>query len=150
MNGLGKLSLLLLALWLFMASMAVAAIWLVEPAKADGLAATANGTANLTIRIERVSARGGILRLGLYDARQYPDDDSNPVAASDVPALAGSPSSRSRASNSAATPSKASRTSMATERWIPVGWGCRWSLMASRVMRDPFFPSRGSIPLPLH
>jgi uncharacterized protein (DUF2141 family) len=89
MDGLGRLSLWLLAPWLFMASMAVAAVWLVEPAKADGLAATANRTASLTIRVERVSAKGGILRLGLYDVRQYPDDDSTPVATADVPARTG-------------------------------------------------------------
>jgi len=89
MDGLGRLSLLLLAFWLFMASMAVAAIWLVEPAKADGLAATASGTASLTVRIERVSAKGGILRLGLYDAGGYRDEKSKPVAAADVPAMAG-------------------------------------------------------------
>jgi uncharacterized protein (DUF2141 family) len=68
-----------------MASMAVAAVWLVEPAKADSPAATSQ-TAQLTIHIERLSPRGGILRLGLYDAAHYPDDNSTPVASADVPA----------------------------------------------------------------
>jgi uncharacterized protein (DUF2141 family) len=85
MDVSGRLSLLLLAFWLFMASLAVAAVWLVEPAKADGLAATAN----LTIHVEHVSVRGGTLRLGLYDATQYPNDDSTPVATADVPATPG-------------------------------------------------------------
>jgi uncharacterized protein (DUF2141 family) len=91
MDSMGRLSLLLLvSFWLFMASMAVAAVWLVEPARAESLtAAAARQTANLTIRIERVSPRGGILRLGVYDASHYPDDNSTPVAAADVPALAG-------------------------------------------------------------
>jgi uncharacterized protein (DUF2141 family) len=80
------LSLLLLAFfWLFMASMAVAAVWLVEPAHAEGLAATGHDPANLTITIETVSPRGGILRLGLYDAVGYPNDKSKPIASADVP-----------------------------------------------------------------
>ncbi|HWY62032.1 MAG TPA: DUF2141 domain-containing protein [Rhizomicrobium sp.] len=84
------MSLLLLAsFWLFMASMAVAAIWLVEPARAESFAAAARGTAALTIHIERLSPLGGILRLGVYDAAHYPDDKSQPVAAADVPATAG-------------------------------------------------------------
>jgi uncharacterized protein (DUF2141 family) len=100
MNRLERLSFLLLAFCLFMASMAVAAVWLVEPAKADSPAATASPIispiispvdhqidhrAELTIRVELVSPRGGILRLGLYDAAGYPHDKS-PVAAADVPA----------------------------------------------------------------
>ena len=49
----------------------------------------APATANLTIRVENVLPAGGILRLGLYDAARYPDDDSKPVASADVPAVAG-------------------------------------------------------------
>ena len=45
--------------------------------------------ANLTIRVENVLPAGGILRLGLYDAARYPDDNSRPVASADVPAIAG-------------------------------------------------------------
>jgi len=85
-DSVGRLSLLLLAFfWLFMASMAVAAVWLVEPAHAEGLAATGHDPANLTITIETVSPRGGILRLGLYDAVGYPNDKSKPIASADVP-----------------------------------------------------------------
>jgi len=45
--------------------------------------------ATLTIHVRNVLPGGGILRLGLYDAARYPDDDSKPVASADVPALAG-------------------------------------------------------------
>lgn len=44
---------------------------------------------SLTIRIENVSAKGGILRLGLYDRTSYPDDNAKPAAFADVPAQAG-------------------------------------------------------------
>jgi uncharacterized protein (DUF2141 family) len=50
---------------------------------------TAAGAADLTIRVENVLPAGGMLRLGLYDAALYPDDDSKPVASADVPAIAG-------------------------------------------------------------
>jgi uncharacterized protein (DUF2141 family) len=87
MDRLERLSLLLLASFLlFMASMAVAAVWLVEPARAEGLAATGHETASLTIHIERVAPGGGVLRLGVYDAAHYPDDKSQPLAFADVPA----------------------------------------------------------------
>ncbi len=88
---MGRLSLFALAsFWLFMASMAVAAIWLVEPAKAESLAAaTGHETASLTIHIERVSAQGGMLRLGVYDAARYANDKASPVASADVPAASG-------------------------------------------------------------
>jgi uncharacterized protein (DUF2141 family) len=45
--------------------------------------------ADLTIRVENVLRAGGIIRLGLYDAARYPDDDSKPIASADVPAVAG-------------------------------------------------------------
>lgn len=45
--------------------------------------------ANLTIQVENVLPAGGIVRLGLYDAARYPDDDSKPIASADVPAVAG-------------------------------------------------------------
>jgi uncharacterized protein (DUF2141 family) len=87
MDRIERLNLFLLAsFWLFMASMAVAAVWLVEPARAESPVATAKATANLTIHIEWISPRGGMLRLGIYDAAHYPDDNSEPVAAADVPA----------------------------------------------------------------
>jgi len=80
------LSLLLLAFfWLFMASMAVAAVWLMEPAKAEGFAATCHDRASLTITIGKVSPRSGVLRLGVYDAASYPNDNSQPIASADVP-----------------------------------------------------------------
>ena len=44
--------------------------------------------ANLTIHVGNVLPAGGILRLGLYDAARYPDDNSRPVASADVPAIA--------------------------------------------------------------
>jgi len=50
---------------------------------------TANQGASLTIHVENVLPSGGILRLGLYDAARYPDDDSKPIASADVPAVAG-------------------------------------------------------------
>jgi uncharacterized protein (DUF2141 family) len=85
-DAVGRLSLLLLAFfWLFMASVAVAAVWLVEPARAEGFAVTGHDAANLTITIGNVSPRGGILRLGVYDAAGYPNDKSNPIASADVP-----------------------------------------------------------------
>lgn len=44
--------------------------------------------AELEIRVGKISPRGGILRLGLYDAAGYPDD-RDPVASADVPATPG-------------------------------------------------------------
>ena len=85
MDRIGRLNLLLLAFfWLFMASMAVAAVWLVEPARAES--ATGHDPASLTITIANISPRGGILRLGVYDAARYPDNKSRPIASADVPA----------------------------------------------------------------
>jgi uncharacterized protein (DUF2141 family) len=55
------------------------------PAWPAGLAAVAN----LTVRVENVLPAGGVLRLGLYDAARYPDDNSKPVASADVPAVPG-------------------------------------------------------------
>jgi uncharacterized protein (DUF2141 family) len=52
-------------------------------------AAAPEASANLTIRVENVLPSGGVLRLGLYDAARYPDDNSKPVAFADVPAVAG-------------------------------------------------------------
>ncbi len=58
--------------------MALALVW------ALGAHAQAGPAANLTIRVENLSATGGILRLGLYDRAHYPDDNSKPVASADV------------------------------------------------------------------
>ena len=49
----------------------------------------AGPTASLTIHVQNVLPAGGIVRLGLYDAARYPDDDSKPVASADVPAVTG-------------------------------------------------------------
>jgi len=49
----------------------------------------APATANLTIRVDNVLPSGGVVRLGLYNAALYPDDNSKPIAAADVPAVAG-------------------------------------------------------------
>jgi uncharacterized protein (DUF2141 family) len=58
---------------------------------AAGLAGSAisAAAATLTIRVENVLPAGGVLRLGLYDAARYPDDNSRPIASADVPALPG-------------------------------------------------------------
>ena len=50
---------------------------------------TAAWAADLTIRVENVLPAGGMLRLGLYDAALYPDDNSKPIASADVPAIGG-------------------------------------------------------------
>jgi uncharacterized protein (DUF2141 family) len=49
----------------------------------------AGPSATLTIRVENVLPAGGMLRLGVYDAALYPDDNSKPIASADVPAVAG-------------------------------------------------------------
>jgi uncharacterized protein (DUF2141 family) len=51
--------------------------------------AWAGEPATLVIRVENISPKGGMLRLGLYDEAGYPDDDSIPVASADVPARLG-------------------------------------------------------------
>jgi uncharacterized protein (DUF2141 family) len=45
--------------------------------------------ADLTIQIENVLPAGGLVRLGVYDETRYPDDNSAPMAAADVVAVAG-------------------------------------------------------------
>jgi uncharacterized protein (DUF2141 family) len=54
-----------------------------------GLDRPAAAAANLTIHVQNVLPAGGVLRLGLYDAARYPDDNSKPVLSADVPAIAG-------------------------------------------------------------
>ena len=51
-------------------------------------AGPAGGTADLVIHVGNVSPKGGIMRLGVYDAAGYPDD-KNPIASADVPATPG-------------------------------------------------------------
>ncbi len=60
----------------------------VQPVAAQTTTQTATQTATLVVHVEKTVA-GGILRLGLYDAAGYPDDDAKPVASADVPAQAG-------------------------------------------------------------
>jgi uncharacterized protein (DUF2141 family) len=50
--------------------------------------AGAQPATTLEIHVRNVSPKGGIMRLGLYDAAGYPDD-KGPVAAADVPATRG-------------------------------------------------------------
>ena len=59
------------------------AVGLTAPARAQERVAT------LVIHIQDVSPKGGILRLGLYDEAQYPDDNATPVASADVKAEKG-------------------------------------------------------------
>jgi uncharacterized protein (DUF2141 family) len=54
---------------------------IVAPARAGQLA-------SLTVKVERVSARGGDVRLALYDQASWPNDDADPVADLVVPAIA--------------------------------------------------------------
>ncbi len=53
------------------------------------LAASPSATTTLTVHVQNVLPEGGTLRLGVYDAARYPDDDSKPVASADVPAVPG-------------------------------------------------------------
>ncbi len=50
-------------------------------------ARAADPSATLTIRIEKVSPRGGDVRLALYDSKSYPDDESTPIKDAVVPAV---------------------------------------------------------------
>ena len=47
----------------------------------------ARPTATLTIHVADILPAGGTLRLGLYNAALYPDDDSKPIASADVTAV---------------------------------------------------------------
>jgi uncharacterized protein (DUF2141 family) len=47
----------------------------------------ADPTATLTIHVQKVSPRGGELRVALYDSKSYPDDDSEPIKDAVVPAV---------------------------------------------------------------
>jgi len=46
-------------------------------------------TATVVVHVQGVTPAGGMVRLGLYDAARYPDDNSEPVAAADVRAEPG-------------------------------------------------------------
>ena len=56
---------------------------------ADAQTAAPEARADLTLRIEDVSPKGGVVRLGLYDKARYPDNDSTPIASADVKATPG-------------------------------------------------------------
>ena len=66
----------------------VAAVALVQPARAAEIAVQHPPAATLTIHVLNV-VEGGTLRLGVYDRASYPDDNSKPVASADVKAVAG-------------------------------------------------------------
>jgi len=53
------------------------------PAQAQG------SPASLVIHVANIDPKGGLIRLGLYDAAGYPDDKAEPVAAADVRAEPG-------------------------------------------------------------
>ena len=65
-----------------------AVFWLVIVVAVELIPAHAAELGTLTIHVENVSARGGILRLGLYDAANYAGD-ANPAASADVTARPG-------------------------------------------------------------
>jgi uncharacterized protein (DUF2141 family) len=52
------------------------------------LAPLAASAATLTIKVEDVDKKGGILRLSLYDEASWSNDASEPIASADVPAVA--------------------------------------------------------------
>ncbi len=43
--------------------------------------------ASLTVKVERVSPRGGDIRLALYDEASWPDDDADPIVDLVAPAM---------------------------------------------------------------
>jgi uncharacterized protein (DUF2141 family) len=87
MGGFAKLAWFGLAATALLLGWLMAAVALVQPARADEVA-NPEPTATLTIHIENVG-RGGVVRLGLYDRASYPDDASKPVASADVTAVEG-------------------------------------------------------------
>jgi uncharacterized protein (DUF2141 family) len=65
---------------------AVVSLLLAVPAAAQP---RAGGNATLVIHVQKVSPKGGTLRLGLYNEATYPDDDSTPVASAEMMAKSG-------------------------------------------------------------
>jgi uncharacterized protein (DUF2141 family) len=51
------------------------------------LPARAEDLAMLTVKVDHVSSRGGNLRLAIYDAKSFADDNAKPVADRVVPAV---------------------------------------------------------------
>jgi uncharacterized protein (DUF2141 family) len=52
------------------------------------LAAAPAAAATLTVKVENIDNKGGILRLSLYDQASWANDKAQPVASADVPAAA--------------------------------------------------------------
>jgi uncharacterized protein (DUF2141 family) len=48
--------------------------------------ASAEGTATLVVRVEKISPAGGDLRVAVYTEQSYPDDNADPVKDAVVPA----------------------------------------------------------------
>jgi uncharacterized protein (DUF2141 family) len=74
-------------LWRF-AFAGTAFFWLIVVLALELIPAHAADLGSLTIRVQNVSPRGGILRLGLYDEANYPDDTAT-AASADVAARPG-------------------------------------------------------------
>ena len=47
----------------------------------------AASAATLTVKVENVGKNGGVLRLSLYDEASWSNDDSEPIASANVPAV---------------------------------------------------------------
>ena len=47
----------------------------------------AASAATLTVRVENIGNKGGVLRLSLYDEASWSNDNSEPIASADVPAV---------------------------------------------------------------
>jgi uncharacterized protein (DUF2141 family) len=47
----------------------------------------AASAATLTVTVENIGKKGGVLRLSLYDEALWPNDESQPIASANVPAL---------------------------------------------------------------
>jgi uncharacterized protein (DUF2141 family) len=52
------------------------------------LAPLAASAATLTVKVENIDKKGGVLRLSLYDQASWSNNDSAPIASADVPAVA--------------------------------------------------------------
>jgi uncharacterized protein (DUF2141 family) len=48
----------------------------------------AASAASLTVKVENIGKKGGVLRLSLYDQASWSNNDSEPIASADVPAVA--------------------------------------------------------------
>ena len=48
----------------------------------------AASAATLTVKVDNIDGKGGVLRLSVFDEARWPKDNAEPVASADVPALA--------------------------------------------------------------